>query len=142
LLEASCPGNAKNSEDPPLESLSGWFNATRSGILNERTGSRLEKVAVVVFDDSNDVAEENDRWAEDDDARPLYFVVPEPFISSPREAYEDEYVRVVLVGLFQSNVTTSNGILLGLALSRRMVVSVVLGDDIEAQRHITHVSGS
>ena len=86
LLDASCPGNAKNSEDAPLESLSGWFNATRSGILNERTGSRLEKVAVVELEDSKDVAEENERWADDDDARPLYFVVPESVISSPREA--------------------------------------------------------
>ena len=126
MFEASCPGNAKNSEDPPLESLSGWFNATRSGILNDRIGSRLEKEAVVVLDDNNDVAEENDRWAEDDDARPLYFV---PFVSSPREAYEDEYVRVVFVGLFPSKVTTSSGILLGFALSGRKSVSVVLGVD-------------
>jgi hypothetical protein len=126
LLEASCPGNAKNSDDPPLESLSGWFNATRSGILNERTGSRLEKLALVELEDNNDVAEENERWAEDDDARPLYFVVPESVISS-REAYVDEYVRVVFVGLVPSNVTTSSGILLGFALSKREVMSIALG---------------
>jgi hypothetical protein len=46
----------------------------------------LEKVAVVELEDSKDVAEENERWADDDDARPLYFVVPESVISSPREA--------------------------------------------------------
>ena len=50
--------------------------------------------------------------------RPLYLVVPESVISSSRLAYEDEYVRVLFVGLVLSNVTTSKGILLGLALIR------------------------
>jgi len=89
LLE-SCPGNAKNSEDAPLDSLSGWFNATRLGMLKERTGSSLEYVAVVELEDCNDVAVENARCAEDDDARPLYFVVPDVVIASSSEAYADE----------------------------------------------------
>ena len=59
-------------------------------MLKERTGSSLEYVAVVELEDCNDVAVENARCAEDDDARPLYFVVPDLVIASSSEAYADE----------------------------------------------------
>jgi hypothetical protein len=79
----------------------------------------LLALAVVESEDDDDVAEENERWEEDEDASPLYLVVPESAISSSRLAYEDEYVNVLFVGLVLSNVTTSKGILLGLALTRK-----------------------
>ena len=76
-------------------------------------------LAAVEPEDDDDVADENERWDEDEDARPLYLVVPEAVISSSRLAYEEEYVNVLFVGLVLSNVTTSSGILLGLALRRK-----------------------
>ena len=85
-------------------------------MLNERTGSKLEGIAVVVLLDDSDVADENDRCAEDDDTTSLYVVVPAAVISSSRAAYVEEYVRVLLVGLAESNVTSSSGILLGFAV--------------------------
>ena len=115
LAVTSRRGNAKNSDEPPFETLSGWFNATRSGILNDRRGSRLD-VAAVELEEDDDVADENERWAEDDDVRALNFVVSALVMSLSSDAYEEEYVKTLFVGLAGSNVTTSNGILRGFAV--------------------------
>ena len=51
-------------------------------MLNERTGLRFEDVVAVVLVDDSEVADEKERWADDDDAITLYVVVPDFIISS------------------------------------------------------------
>lgn len=88
------------------------------GISKLRTGLRfLEDAEIVEFEDVDEMADENERCREDDDATALYVVVPEPAIFTSRGANDDEYVRVVFDGLEGSKVTNSNGILRGFAVS-------------------------
>mmetsp|Transcript_12961 Transcript_12961/g.24244 ORF Transcript_12961/g.24244 Transcript_12961/m.24244 type:complete len:136 (+) Transcript_12961:290-697(+) len=114
--EISRIGSEKNSDDPPLDTRSGWFIATMLGMSKDSTGRKLDVAAAAVVDDDDDVDEEKERCGDDDDVSALYLVVPVALTSSSIEAKDEEYVSVALLGPDPPRATTSNGILRGLAV--------------------------